>query len=75
MKTMKASEFKAKCLGIMDEVQETREEVVITKNGRPMAKLVPFTAKPKTLRGLLKDEIKILGDIVEPVDGEWEAMK
>ena len=40
-RTIKASEFKAKCLKLMDEVAETGEEIVITKNGRPVSKLVP----------------------------------
>ena len=51
-RTMKASEFKAKCLKLMDEVALTGEEVVITKNGRPTARLVPYREKPKTLFGI-----------------------
>ena len=41
-RTIKASEFKAKCLKLMDEVAESGEEIVITKNGRPVSKLVPY---------------------------------
>ena len=48
-KTIKASEFKAKCLQLMDEVAATGEEIVITKNGRPVSKLMPYREKPKTL--------------------------
>lgn len=72
-RTMKASEFKAKCLKLMDEVADSGEEIVITKYGRPVSKLVPFRKKPKTLFGIDKDRIKILGDIVSPLDVEWEA--
>jgi len=75
MRTIKASEFKAKCLKIMDEVAATREPVVITKNGVAIAKLVPATGKPDTLVGALKGSITILGDIISPVDVEWEAMR
>ena len=41
-RTMKASEFKAKCLKLMDEVAESGEEIIITKNGKPVAKLAPY---------------------------------
>jgi prevent-host-death family protein len=73
MRTIKASEFKARCLKLMDEVAESGEPVVITKNGKPIAQLGPFPSRPKTLRGLHKGQIEILGDIIEPLDVEWEA--
>ena len=75
MKTIKASEFKAKCLKIMDEVAATREPVIITKTGVAVAKLVPVTGKPDTLVGALKGSITIIGDIISPIDVEWEAMR
>jgi len=73
MKTMKAGEFKAKCLKVMDEVSETGDPVLITKHGKPVAQLTPVTQKPKTLFGALAGEIEIKGDIVAPVDVEWDA--
>ena len=72
---MKASEFKAKCLALMDEVERTGQSVVITKNGRPVAKLVPHKAPRPQLFGLLKDELFITGDIISPLDVEWDALK
>jgi prevent-host-death family protein len=74
-KTIKASEFKAKCLQLMDEVNETGKEIIITKNGKPMSRLIPFRKKPKTLFGAHKHEIRIKGDIVSPLDIEWEATR
>lgn len=71
--TIKASEFKAKCLKLMDEVAENGNEIVITKNGRPVSRLVPYRNKPKAPFGRDRDRIRILGDIVEPVGVEWEA--
>ena len=44
--SVKASEFKAKCLAMLDEVARTRREIVVTKHGRPIAKLVPLDAPP-----------------------------
>ena len=73
MKTIKASEFKAKCLGIMDEVANTGQEFVISKNGQPVVRLVPYRNKPSSLFGIDKNKIEILGNIIEPLDVEWEA--
>ncbi len=71
VRTMKASEFKAKCLRLMDEVAELGEEIVITKNGKPVAKLAPYRRKPKMLFGRNRENIRILGDIVSPMPAEW----
>ena len=72
-RTIKASEFKATCLKLMDEVAESGEEIVITKNGKPVAKLTAFHERPKTLFGIDKGRLEILGDIISPIDVEWEA--
>ena len=75
-KSMKASEFKAKCLAVMDEVAATREAVVVTKNGVPIVELVPLQKGPKqNLIGLFKGEMIIKGDIVSPIDVAWDAEK
>ena len=74
-KTMKASEFKAKCLGLIDEVAAKGEVVTITKNGKPLVRLVPIEEKPPSPFGILKDSIQITGDIMSPIDVEWDAMK
>jgi prevent-host-death family protein len=66
MKTMAAGAFKAKCLAVMDEVQAKRVTVVITKRGKPVAKLVPVEPKQDDIFGYLKGKIKIKGDIVKP---------
>ena len=61
-RTIKASEFKAKCLKLMDEVAESGEKIVITKHGRPVAKLAPYRDKPKLPFGRHRDKIRILGE-------------
>ena len=70
---IKASEFKAKCLKLMNEVAESGAEYVITKNGRPVSRLVPYRKKPKSLFGIDRGRLEILGDIDEPLGVEWEA--
>jgi prevent-host-death family protein len=72
---IKASEFKAKCLALMDEVARTGNPVVLTKNGKPVAELVPHRSRKQNLKGCLKDELFITGDIISPIDVEWDAMK
>ena len=74
VRTIKASEFKAKCLKLMDEVAETGEEIVVTKNGRPTVRLVPYREKPDTWFGRDRGRIEILGDIISPIDVEWDAI-
>jgi len=72
---IKASEFKAKCLAMLDEVERSRQPIVITKHGKPIADLVPHTASKRGLLGLFKGRGEIVGDIISPIDVEWEALK
>lgn len=69
-----AGKFKATCLQLMDQVQRTGEEIVITKHGRPVARLVPadMPATRQTF-GLLSDQTAIYGDITEPTGETWNA--
>ena len=75
MRTCKASEFKAKCLQFMDDVAETGEVIIVTKNGKPVAQLAPLTNKPQSLFGALKGFVSLKGDIIDPVATEWDALK
>ena len=76
MQVVTASEFKAKCLALMDEVASTGEGVLITKNGKPVAELRPHAGKPgQSPFGSWKGMIEIKGDIISPIDVEWEAFK
>ena len=76
MQTIKASEFKAKCLALMDEVARTGKPVVVTKHGKPVAELRRYAGtRPKSPIGLHKGLIAIKGDIISPLDVEWEALK
>jgi prevent-host-death family protein len=67
-------EFKSKCLELMDHVKESHEEVIITQDGSPIAKLVPYEEQieePVNLFGYMKDSVTINGDIFEPIDEKW----
>lgn len=77
MKTIAAGAFKATCLAVMDEVQRKRESVVITKNGKPVAKLVPIAEEPDPIFGFMRGKIAIVGDVVSPSVPleDWDALK
>ena len=68
-----AGEFKAKCLALMDTVSKQKEEIIITKHGQPIAKLVPFEQKLPEFYGYLKGSLKITGDIVKSPKVHWNA--
>jgi len=68
-----AGEFKAKCLRLLDEVQRQHKQIVITKRGKPVAKLVPVEEQSSSIIGSMKGTMEILGDIVSPIDVQWEA--
>lgn len=77
-RSIAAGEFKAKCLHLLDEVAAQHAPLVITKRGKPIAKLVPIDDalvehKPVDLYGRMAGTIKILGDIVGPLGVEWNA--
>jgi prevent-host-death family protein len=75
MKTIKASEFKARCLQLMDEVAKTGEPVVITKNGKPVSQLLPYRPKPPTVFGALQGTVTVKGNILAPVEEPWEVLQ
>ncbi len=72
---MAAGEFKAQCLAVMDQVRETGEPVLITKHGKPVAKLVPAQPNADDIFGYMAGKVKIVGDIVAPVTPleDWES--
>ena len=66
MKKMAAGSFKANCLAVMDEVQARHETVIITKHGKPVAKLVPVNAETDEIFNCLAGKGRIVGDVVAP---------
>ena len=74
-KTISAGAFKAQCLKLMDQVNAQRAEVVITKRGKPVARLVPVETVPTSILGCMVGTAELLGDLLEPVvdPNDWEA--
>jgi prevent-host-death family protein len=77
MKTIAAGEFKARCLTLMDDVRKNRAPIVITKRGKPVAKLVPAENETLEFLGRLQGIIRIVGDIESPIEPAeaWDALK
>jgi prevent-host-death family protein len=77
MKKMAAGEFKARCLALMEDVSKTREPVLITKRGRPIAKLVPAERSEQGFIGRLEGRVRITGDIESPIElaEAWEVLR
>jgi len=75
VKTMPVTDFKAHALQVLGEVAETRESVVVTKRGKPLAEIVPFTEK-QSLPGKLAEALVFEHDIVSPLGEEhWNACR
>ena len=74
--SIKASEFKAKCLALMDDVAKTGETWVVTKNGRPVAELRPFSGGRSATPFGLHRALKIHGDVIAPLEDDlWKALE
>jgi prevent-host-death family protein len=72
MRKIAAGEFKARCLTLMEDVRSTREPLIITKRGKPVAKLVPADDDGDVFIGRLEGVFRVIGDIESPIDG-WES--
>ena len=72
-KRVAAAEFKARCLELMDHVQRSHQSLVITKHGRPVARLVPYEIEPTDIVGFLAGALTSYGDVISPLDERWEA--
>jgi prevent-host-death family protein len=77
MRKVAAGSFKTNCLAIMDEVQARHETVVITKHGRPVAKLVPITAGADDIYDFLAGKGSVAGDVISPAlsPEDWGELK
>jgi prevent-host-death family protein len=72
--TVPAGEFKSRCLKLLDEVAAKRHTLVVTKRGRPVAQVSPVPQQGGFV-GSMPGSVEIHGDIISPVDAEWEALK
>jgi antitoxin (DNA-binding transcriptional repressor) of toxin-antitoxin stability system len=71
--TLPVTEFKAKCLRLLEDVDNKGDRIVITKRGRPIARVERVNVPKPRLRGIWKNKAKIKGDIVHFSEGPWES--
>lgn len=71
-KTIPAARFKAECLALLDRVHDRGEALIVTKRGKPVARVVPIvTEEPRSLLG----SVHVVGDLLAPLDEEWHAAR
>jgi prevent-host-death family protein len=79
MKEIAISEFKARCLALMDQVQKTKKPIRVTRFGKPVVEVVPPSSEGGVgdWIGSMKDSMKIIGEIVSPAndDKDWEVLR
>ncbi|MCB1659812.1 MAG: type II toxin-antitoxin system Phd/YefM family antitoxin [Pseudomonadales bacterium] len=73
--TIAAGKFKASCLQLMDEVALTHQSLVITKHGKPVAKLMPIESPHFELFGAIANSVEYTdADLTQPIDEAWDAL-
>ncbi len=79
MQEIAISEFKAKCLAVLERVRSTKKPIRVTRFGKPVAEVVPPTVveKRSSWIGSMKNSMRIKGDIVSPAtdEDEWEVLR
>ena len=74
METLSVSEFKAKCLSVLQDVDKQKKRVIITKRGKPIAEVIPHESEDKEVP--LEDTVVFMGDITSPIaEEDWEVLK
>jgi prevent-host-death family protein len=79
MQEIAISEFKAKCLAVLERVRSTKKPIRVTRFGKPVAEVVPptFVQERSSWIGSMKQSLEIVGDIVSPAneESEWEVLR
>lgn len=75
MLAIQASEFKAKCLALMDDVARSGEALIVTKNGRPIVELRPYSGGRSGSPFGLHPELEITGDVLSPLENDWKVLE
>ncbi len=74
MESLSVSEFKAKCLSVLQDINKQKKRVIITKRGKPIAEVIPHDSDSKEIP--LEDTVIFMGDIISPVaEDDWAVLK
>jgi len=72
-KSVPATQFKIHCLALLEEVRETRQPLLVTRHGKPVAEVIPYTPKDADRANPLKGSIVYQGDLIEPIPEQWDT--
>jgi prevent-host-death family protein len=72
-KSVPATQFKAHCLALLEEVRETRQPLLVTRHGRPVVEISPYVPRDAARTNPLKDSILYQGDLISPIDEKWDS--
>jgi prevent-host-death family protein len=72
-KTVAATEFKAHCLALLEKVRQTRQPLLVTRHGKPVAEISPYTPKDAEQTNPLKGSILFEGDVISAVEEKWDS--
>jgi prevent-host-death family protein len=72
-RTVPATEFKAHCLKLLEEVRATRRPLVVTRHGKPVVEISPYVTKDAASVNPLKGSIIFQGDLISPLEGKWDS--
>ncbi len=75
MKTIAASSFKTHCLSLLNQVARNHQPIIITKRGKPLAKIVALHDNQHSIPKPLKGNVTYWGDVISPIDVAWEVEK
>lgn len=76
MNMIQVSEFKAKCLALVESVARTGETLVVTKNGKPIAELKPYSGGRSLSPFGLHRKLQIIGNVIDPVaENDWKVLE
>jgi hypothetical protein len=75
MNTVLLSEFEANCHWFLEQVEKSNNPLILIKNGKPFTQILPYQVPQKSLFGLYKNQIEIKGDILSPIETEWNVLK
>jgi prevent-host-death family protein len=72
-KSVRATEFKARCLALLEEVRETRRPLLVTRHGKPVAEIFPYVHRNAANVNPLKDSIVFQDDLISPIEAKWDS--
>ena len=73
MKSVSASEFKSRCLALIEDVRRTRRPLLVTRHGKPVAEIAPYAPAKRQRGNPLKDSVLFQDDLVSPISVPWDG--